>query len=76
MLNGIDMKDSPLRFFCSKSPETVFCQCVRPVWDELLQLINERQAKGVCDGLIRYYRPYTPICVVYMSENYTLHEFS
>ena len=42
----IGRKDSPLCSFCSKSPETmlhVFCECekVRPIWDELLQLIND-----------------------------------
>ena len=42
----IGRKDSPLCSFCSKSPETmlhVFCKCekVRPIWDELLQLIND-----------------------------------
>ena len=43
----IGRKDSPLCSFCSKSPETtlhVFCECekVRPIWDELLQLINDK----------------------------------
>ena len=43
----IGRKDSPLCFFCSKSPETVlrvFCKFekVRPIWDDLLQLINDR----------------------------------
>ena len=43
----IGRKDSPLCIFCSNSPETVlhvFCECekVRPLWDELLQLINDK----------------------------------